>query len=252
MLWVIEVRKNLPLFAALYIATAITGTLHLAVPDSATFSVIQGLGTLLCWSAAVIYAATVIFRYIALGRDVFLQIGTVSRWRIVWIKAAVLCAYLLALHLLSVAFQVKTIADTAGSDAPGVLAYIAAAKLLSIAAFLTLVVFLSSLVKLFRGRAPMLIAFSILIVALIVGQTLFLWQIGAPDATEWFIGVQGQFYTVNLYSNILPIVLTGPADGLMPSITATSIVINSAALLVYFIGWTVFSRTARVNFLTVQ
>lgn len=252
MLWVVETRKNLPLFAALYLVTAIAGTLRLVFPDAVTFGIIQGLGTLLCWSAAVIYAASVIFRYLAFGRDLLLQIGTVSRWRIVWIKATVLGAYMLGLHLVSLAFQLKTISETAGSQGAGVLTYMLLAKILSIAAFLTLVVFLSSLVKLLRSRAAMLIAFSILIVGLIVGQTIALWQIGAPNAAEWFIGVQGDFYTVNLYSNILPVILSSPADGLLPPVTTASIAINAVLLTAYLACWALFARTARINFLTMQ
>src|SRR4029453_18763924 len=109
-------------------------------------------------------------------------------------------------------FQIKTILDVSGGQSTAVLSYMVLAKVLSVTAFLALVVFLSSLVKLLRSRASMLIAFSILIVGLIIGQTIALWQIGAPNAAEWFIGVQGDFYTVNLYSNILPIILSSPTD----------------------------------------
>lgn len=252
MLWVVEARKNLPLFAALYLATIIAGILRLAFPGAVTFSIIQGLGTLRCWSAAVIYAASIIFRYLAFGRDLLLQIGTVSRWRIVWIKATVLGAYMLGLHLVSLALQIKTISETAGSQSTAVLTYMVLAKLLSITAFLTLVVFLSSLVKLLRGRASMLIAFSILLLGLITCQTIALWQIGAPNASEWFIGVQGDFYTVNLYSNILPIILSGPADGLLPPATTASITINAVLLAAYLAFWALFARTARINFLTLS
>ena len=251
MLWVVETRKHLPLFATLYVLTAAAGTLRLAFPDTVAFSVIQGLGTLLCWSAAVIYAASVIFRYLAFGRDLFLQIGTVSRWRIVGIKAVVLGACMLVLHLLTVGFQIKTISEAAGPQSTAVLAYLVAAKVLSIAAFLALVVFLSSVVKVLRGRAAMLLAFSILMVGLIIGQTIVLWQIGAPEATEWFIGVQGDFYTVNLYSNILPIILSGPADGLLPPVITTSIFLNAVMLTAYLAFWALFARTARVNHLTL-
>ena len=251
MLWVVETRKHLPLFATLYVLTAAAGTLRLAFPDTVAFSVIQGLGTLLCWSAAVIYAASVIFRYLAFGRDLFLQIGTVSRWRIVGIKAVVLGACMLVLHLLTVGFQIKTISEAAGPQSTAVLAYLVAAKVLSIAAFLALVVFLSSVVKVLRGRAAMLLAFSILMVGLIVGQTIALWQIGAPHAAEWFIGVQGDFYTVNLYSNILPLILSGPADGFLPPVITTSIVLNAVMLTAYLALWALFARTARVNHLTL-
>ncbi|NQX11432.1 hypothetical protein HQQ80_07335 [Microbacteriaceae bacterium VKM Ac-2855] len=251
MLWVVEFRKHLPIFAAIYAVTIVTGAAALLFPDVVVLGVIQALGGLLCWSAAVIYAASVILRYLSLGRDLLLQIGTVSRWRIVWMKAAVLGAYLFGLHVVSLAFLFKKTSDAAGDQFGSVLAYLIGGKLLSIAVFLVAVVLVATLVKMLRTKAAVVTGFSVLVVAVVIGQAILLWQTGAPDTAHFFIGVGGDFFTVNLYANILPIILTDASAGFLPNIWVTSVLLNTALAAMYFLIWAVVTRVSRVNFLSL-
>jgi hypothetical protein len=249
MLWRAEFRKHLPLFGVAYAVTVATGIAVIVRPDVLAFEVIQALGGMLCWSATVVYSAAVVFRYLALGADPLLHLGTIGRWRIALMKVAVLGALLFSQHLIAVAMLLGTLLDTAGGDVGPVMTYLVVAKALSIVTFLTAVGFLSTASKVMRGRAWTTTTFTLALLAVVVAQGILLWRTGAAATQDFFIGVGGDFFTVNLYANILPITLTGPEAGFLPPVAWLSASLNLGATVVFAVLWAAVATGRRHDFL---
>lgn len=249
MLWRIEFRKHIFVFLPCWLVVALTGTAALIAPGAAWLQAVQAFGTMLAWCAAVIYTAGVLLSYFALGGDLLLHIGSLSRTRMMLMKAVVLAVLLYLLHAVTFAFQARTIGEAAGRQSPAVIAYVLGAKALSIAAFLALVMLLSAAVKIpLRGKGSSIAVYAVLAVGLVIVHAILLWRLGAPDTTHFAVGVGGAFFTANLYANILPLTLTGPADGLLPGVTCVSLLLNAAAVILFAGLWTLAARTRRLNF----
>lgn len=249
MLWRTEFRKHLPLFGVAYVVTVATGVAVIVRPGVLAFEVFQALGGMLCWSATVIYSASVVFRYLALGADPLLHLGTISRWRIALMKVAALGALLFFQHLIAVAMLLRTLLDAAGEDRGPVMTYLVVAKALSILTFLAAVGALSTASKVVRGRAGPTTAFALALLAVVVAQGILLWQTGAAGTRDFFIGVGGDFFTVNLYANILPITLTGPEAGFLPPVAWLSASLNLGAAVVFAVLWVAVAKGRRHDFL---
>ena len=249
MLLRVELRKHLPVFVAAYLATTAIGTAAALAPDIVTLDVVRALCTLLCWSATTVYSAAVVFSFVVLGRDQLFQISTRSRWQLVGLKLGVLTVLLIVQHLLTVGLQLQDLLEPAGADAAAVIGYLMLAKVVSIAAFLLSVTFLAILTKVLRGRGLSTTVFAVGLLVVIGVQGVLLWRLGAPTTQEFFIGVGGQLFTVNLYANILPLTLTGPNGGFLPPISGLSVVLNLIAAVVFAAGWAVLVKVRRFNFL---
>jgi len=64
-------------------------------------------------------------------------------------------------------------------------------------------------------------------------QVILLWRIGAPNTTDFFIGIGGTEYTAHLYAGVLPLTLSGPGGGyLPPSLISVSMLLNVGWMLV--------------------
>jgi hypothetical protein len=251
MLWLVEFRKHLPVFVAAYLATASIGVIVVLVPDVVALEVIQALCVLLCWSATTIYSAAAVFSYLVLGRDVLFQLSTRSRWQLASLKVTVLALLLTAQHVLTVGLQISTLADAAGRDAAAVIVYVLSAKIVSISAFLVSAAFLATLSKLLRGRGAATSFFAVGMVALVAAQAVLLWRTGAPNTRDFFIGVGGEPFTVNLYANILPLTLTGPSSGILPPVSGISVMLNLTAAVVFAAGWSILARARRFDFVSM-
>ncbi|PZE36491.1 hypothetical protein [Curtobacterium sp. MCPF17_031] len=249
MLWRVEFRKHLPVFVAAYLATTVTGVAAVLAPDIVTLDVIRALCTLLCWSATTVYSAVVVFAFLVLGRDQLFQISTRSRWQLVGLKLGVLAVLLTVQHLLTVGLQLQSLLEPAGADAAAVIWYVTLAKVVSIAAFLLSVTFLATLSKVLRGRGVLTSFFAVGLLVIIGVQAVLLWRLGAPTTQEFFIGVGGQLFTVNLYANILPLTLTDPSAGFLPPISGLSVVLNLIAAIVSAAAWAVLAKVRRFDFL---
>lgn len=249
MLLRVELRKHLPVFVAAYLATTATGIAAAIAPDIVTLDVVRALCTLLCWSATTVYSAAVVFSFVVLGRDQLFQISTRSRWQLVGLKLGVLAALLTVQHLLTLGLQMPDLVEPAGADAPAVIGYVMLAKIVSIAAFLLSVTFLATVSKVLGGRGVSTSFFAVGLVVVIGLQGILLWRLGAPTTQEFFIGVGGQLFTVNLYANILPLTLTGPSGGFLPPISGLSVVLNLIAAVLFGAGWAVLAKVRRFNFL---
>lgn len=249
MIWVVELRKHFFFFAALWLVVAVAGTFAAIFREIDVFSTVQSFATILSWSAAVVYGAVVLLSYISLGNDLLLQIGTISRWRVVVVKAAVLFALAYVLHVVNLGFQLRIIFAAVSDAATSVLVYVLLAKAMSIASFLSLVIAAAVVAKLWRGKTMIVIVFSLLVVSAIVSQVILLWRIGAPNTSHFFVGAGGQFFTVNLYANVLPITLTTPSDGFLPQIWIDSVLLNFASLGICTVTWLLFAKFRRFNFL---
>ena len=249
MLLRVELRKHLPVFVAAYLATTATGIAAVIAPDIVTLDVVRALCTLLCWSATTGYSAAVVFSFLVLGRDQLFQISTRSRWQLVGLKLGVLTVLLTVQHLLTVGLQLEDLLEPAGADAPAVIGYLLLAKIVSIAAFLLSVAFLATVAKVLRGRGVSTSFFAVGLLVIVGVQGVLLWRLGAPTTQEFFIGVGGQLFTVNLYANILPLTLTGPDDGFLPPISSLSVVLNLIVAVVFGAGWAVLAKVRRFNFL---
>ena len=251
MLWRTEVRKHLPVFAAVYSAIVLVGVARWVAPDVLVLEIVQALCGMLCWTGSAVYAATILFRFITLGDDVSLQISSVGRWSSASLKASVLCGLLVLQHLLGVAVTVDQLRNTAAAEFATALVYVVVAKTLSIVSFLTLVLLSATSAKVFSGRGACAAVFVIGLLTAITAQGLTLWRIGAPTTEHFFIGVGGDAFTVNLYANILPLTLTGPAEGFLPIITGTSMVLNLSAVLAFLACWALLIRFRRFNFVAI-
>ena len=156
---------------------------------------------------------------------------------------------LIVQHLLAVGLQLQDLLEPAGADAGAVIGYVMLAKVVSIAAFLLSVTFLATVAKVPRGRGVSTSFFAVGLLVVIGVQGVLLWRLGAPTTEEFFIGVGGQLFTVNLYANILPLTLTGPSEGFLPPISGLSVVLNLIAAVVFAAGWGVLAKVRRFNFL---
>ncbi|WIJ46546.1 hypothetical protein [Curtobacterium citreum] len=251
MLWLVEFRKHLPVFIAVAVATSAVSIAATAFPKVVALEVVQALCVLLCWSATTCYSAAVVFSFLALGRDQLLQLSTRSRWQLAFLKLCVLTVLLVAQHALTVGLQIRDLTDAAGKTAPAAIVYVLLAKIVSISVFLLGALLLATLSKLLRSRGTATTFFAVGLVGVIVVQALLLWRSGAPDTHDFFIGVGGHPFTVNLYANILPLTLTGPSSGFLPSIAGWSMVLNLTAALLFTAAWAVIARGRKFDFLTM-
>lgn len=249
MLCLVELRKHLPLFGTAYLATSSIGVVVALAPDVLTLEIIQALCVLLCWTATTIYSASVVFAYLTLGRDVLFHLSTRSAWRLAGLKLSVLAVLLLVQHALTVVWQLADLEASAGADSGAAIVYVAVAKVVSVVVFLCSVAFVATAAKTFRGRGGATAFFAIGMLVVVAAQAILLWRIGAPSTHDFFIGVGGDTFTVNLYANILPLTLTGPDDGFLPPITLSSIVLNVVAAVVLAGGWTVLAKVRKFDFL---
>jgi hypothetical protein len=250
-LWWIEVRKHIPFFAS--IIGAVTGTSVAAAiwPDTQMLAILRSICGLLCWTGAVVYVSTNVVRFVTLGGDLLMHISSLNPWRLLGMKSAVLGTFMLCLHIVSVVGQWRELADTSRGESPEVFTYLFFAKLVSIAAFLIAVALAATLAKVIRGRGPAVAAFGVLVFAMIVLQTIALWRLGAPHTSSWFIGIGGDMYTVNLYANILPLILTGPELGILPALAWVSVAFNAACAILGIMMWAVLARLRRFDFAAV-
>ncbi len=160
-----------------------------------------------------------------------------------------LVVLLVVQHALTVAWQVSDLTRSAGPDAGAAISYVVIAKSVSIVVFLCSVTFVATAAKTFRGRGGATSSFVIGMLVVVAAQVILLWRIGAPSTHDFFIGVGGDAFTVNLYANILPLTLTGPGDGFLPSITNVSIALNLIAAVLLIIGWMVLAKVRKFDFL---
>lgn len=251
MLWLIEFRKHLPFFSVAIGPAALTGVAAALVPDQPVLEVIRTLSGMLVWCGSVVYVAADLARFLTLGNDVLLHIGAPGQLKTAGIKAASLGAFLLALHAATLIGGAATITETVETDAPAVFAYFVVAKAVSIVTYLVTVVFAASAAKVFRARGSATTAFIVVLVGIVVGQTLTLWRLGAPDTDFFFIGVGGDFLSVNLYANILPIILTPPSAGFLPPIAGLSVLLNSVLSFVAGAITLLLMRFRRFDFITL-
>lgn len=250
-LWSIETRKHLPFFASVIGAVVAMSIAAVIWPDIEMLDVLRSMCGLLCWTGAVVYVAANIVRFITLGGDLLLHISVLDRWRLLGMKAAVLGAFMLCLHVAAVVGQAHAITEAAKGETAEVFEYLAVAKVVAIATFIITVSMVATLVKATRGRGAAVAAFGLLALAIIALQVIVLWRLGAPDTTSWFIGIGGDMYTVNLYANILPIILSGPELGMLPELAWASIAFNGAFSLVMVASWGLLARFRRFDFATM-
>lgn len=251
MLWLIEFRKHVPFFSVTIGLSVVTALAAALMPDQPVLEVVRTLGSMLVWCGSAVYVAADIVRFLTLGNDVLLHISAHGQLRAVFVKAATLGSFLLALHTATLVGGASTITEATGTDAPTVFAYFVAAKTVSIVTYLVTVMFASSVAKVFRTRGTAVTAFIAVLLGLVVGQTLALWRLGAPDTDFFFIGVGGDFLSVNLYANILPIILTAPAEGFVPPIAGLSVVLNVLAVAAAVTITLLLMRIRRLDFVAL-
>lgn len=250
-LWLLEVRKHLPFFASIIGAVVATSIAVAIWPDVEMLEVLRSMCGLLCWTGTVVYVAASTVRFVTLGGDLLLHISALNRWRLLGMKAAVLGAFMLCLHVAALLGQVRAISDAPDGESAAVFAYLVIAKIVAIATFIVTVIMVATLAKAGRGRGAAIAAFGLLVLAIIVVQAIALWRLGAPNTTSWFIGVGGDMYTVNLSANIVPLILTGPELGMLPSVAWASIALNAAFSLVMVAIWALLARFRRFDFVAM-
>lgn len=229
MLWRVEYRNHLPYFSIAIGLTVAAGIATAAAPHAEVFAVVLAMTGLVAWVATTVYVAAAILRFLTLGHDTLLHVSALSPWRLTARKALVLGSYMVAQHVATLLAQTPHISDTVGAERTTVFAYLFAAKVVSIAAFLIAVVLVATIAKTMRGRGPATTVFVVSLVVVVAAQAIVLWRLGAPGTKSFFIGVGGDFTTVNLYANVLPLILTGPAEGFLPPIAGFSAVLNAGA-----------------------
>lgn len=249
MLWLVELRKHLPLFGTVSLVTTSMGAVRALNPDVLTLQVIQALCVLLCWTATTIYSASVVFAFLTLGRDLLLHLSTRSRWQLAGVKLSVLAVLLLVQHALTLVWQVADLSKSAGPHVGAAIGYVVVAKIVSILVFLCSVTLVATLAKKFRGRGGATTFFASGMLVVVAAQAIVLWRIGAPNTHDFFIGVGGDVFTVNLYANILPLTLTGPGDGFLPPITGLSILLNLLVAVTLAGTWAVSAKVRKFDFL---
>ena len=228
MLWRVEYRKHLPYFAMVIAVTAGLGIASAIAPDVEVFSVLLTMSTLVTWTATIVYTSACTLRFLTLGDDLLLHVSSLSPWRLVTVKALVLGSYMAMQCAATVMAQSPHISEVVGPESGRVFTYLVAAKLVSIACFLISVVFAAAVAKTIRQRGPATALFVVALMILVAAQAIVLWHLGAPETQFFFIGVGGDFTTVNLYANVLPLVLTGPGEGFLPPVAGLSMLLNAA------------------------
>jgi hypothetical protein len=236
MLWRVEYRNHLPYFSIVIGLTVAAGIATAAAPHVEVFAVVLAMTGLVAWVATTVYVAAAILRFLTLGGDTLLHVSALSPWRLTTRKALVLGSYMVAQHIATLLAQAPHISDTVGAERTQVFAYLFAAKVVSIATFLIAVVLAGALAKAMRRRGPATTVFAVVLVLVVTAQAILLWRLGAPDTQSFFIGVGGDFTTANLYANVLPLVLTGPAEGFLPSITGLSMMLNASVAAFMLVG----------------
>jgi len=250
MLWRTEYRNHLPYFSIVIGLTVAAGIATAAAPHVEVFAVVLAMTGLVAWVATTVYVAAATLRFLTLGGDTLLHVSALSPWRLTARKALVLGSYMVLQHIATLLAQAPHISDTVGAERTQVFAYLFMAKVVSIASFLIAVVLVATLAKTMRRRGPATTLFVVALVVVVTAQAIMLWRLGAPDTQSFFIGVGGEFLTANLYANVLPLILTGPAEGFLPPITGLSVVLNAGAIAsmllmtVALIRWRRFDHVA--------
>jgi hypothetical protein len=247
MLWRVEYRNHLPYFSIAIGLTVAAGIATAAAPHVQVFPVVLAMTGLVAWVATTVYVAAAILRFLTLGHDTLLHVSALSPWRVTARKALVLGTYMVVQHVATLLALAPHIGDTVGAERTQVLAYLFAAKVVSIATFVIAVILVATTAKTMRGRGPATTVFVVALMLVVGAQAILLWRLGAPGTHSFFIGVGGDFTTVNLYANVLPLILTGPAEGYLPPIAGLSVVLNVGAAACMLLGTLALIRWRRFD-----
>lgn len=244
-LWLVELRRRLPVALVAILLTAAAGTAAATAPDFTTLGVVRELGVMLCWSATTIWSASVLVRHVTLADDALPELGTRPWWHVAVGKALVLGGLLLAQHVVTTLVELPTLHDAFGPDLAAAVTHTALAKVASLAAWLTVVLLVATLAALVPGRGRAVTVAVAGLTVVVVGQALLLWRTGAPDTDTFVLGVGSETWTVHLYANVLPLVLTAPAQGVVPGVAWLSVGLDGVVAVVAAATWTTVARRRR-------
>jgi len=244
-LWLVELRHLLPVPLVAVALTGAAGAVAALAPDIVALGVVRELAVMLCWSGTAIWAAGVLVRHVTLVDDPLVQLGTRPWWRVAVGKALMIAALLTVQHVVTTIAELQTLHAAFGENLAGAVAHAAIAKVASLAAYLAVVLLVATLATLVLGRMRAVATVAIGVTIVVVGHALLLWRVGAPDTEVFVLGVGSDTWTVHLYANVLPLVLTGPSEGVVPDVAWLSLGLNAAVALTASATWLALARGRR-------
>lgn len=244
----ILLRKHGPVFAGTGAVLAATAVVPAARDDESVL-IICSLAGLVLWCSVVAYAGYQVFAALHVADDYLLlshrrgpRAGVLLLAVALWIQLAVLGVVEVAAWALA--------ARGSSSVGPGGLGYAWAARALSFAAFLAVVVVASLAAKAVRRRLIALVLglVALTVVTVAVGALdLRLVRLAHPDYL-WTLGIDTEFHGFSQYATVLPLAIRPPGAPASPSTTLlpVTLAVNAAVVALCAAAW-VPLRRMRIN-----
>ena len=243
-----ELRRHVPVMGALFVVLVLSRLISSLGGEESSLSAVFGLAMLLCWAMATLYVLYDISVYYLLGRQLLLHISSLSRLRVMLLKAGVLGGYLIVLSFASIWLSWSYVASPRGDSGSLIdgLAW-AGGRLLSIVAFLGVALLMLVVAKSLRRKGPMIFFFSLSIAALPIALGFVYWQLGHTAGSDFFIGVSNAYEHLPAYVLLVPIYEYGPG-ALVGQLFWTSTIGNALIVVVAYpiLFW--LTQRQRANF----
>ncbi|MGP9652450.1 hypothetical protein ACT3UD_13945 [Glutamicibacter sp. 287] len=227
--WTVELRKHLHFFAfSLLLLVLALGFERWA--NNPVSGVTWVFAVILISCAAAVYVAMHLFNYIVRDHDLLFHMSTQSPAKKFTLKVLPLLLGTVAIGLTTVTGYALT-SNQAEAQLASV-AFLYAGKLLSLAAFVTLVWVLCRIARLGRGLTTQLLIFGILFVGLITCEIIVFWNIYSLDSNAWSVGSSSEFLGIPMYMNTLPIAVGLDGSWTVTNPMVASLVVNLATIVI--------------------
>lgn len=227
--WTVELRKHLHFFAfSLLLLMLALGFERWA--NSPVSGVTWVFAVILISCAAAVYVAMHLFNYIVRDHDLLFHMSTQPTAKKFALKVLPLFLGTVAIGLTTVTGYALT-SDQAETQFASV-AFLYAAKIISLAAFVTFVWVLCRIARLGRGLTTQLLIFGILIIGLVACEIIVFWNIYSLDSNAWSVGSSSEFLGLPMYMNTLPIVVGLDGSWTVTNPMVASLVVNLSTIVI--------------------
>ncbi|PID96638.1 MAG: hypothetical protein CSA84_04015 [Actinomycetales bacterium] len=246
MLLRLEIGRSASVFLVAILAMFLPRLL-LGATENTVFAAIYGMGSIIAWAMVTVFICYRLFSYYCLGADLFLHITSRSRWAVLTARAAVLGVLTFALSVASMAMDWTFFQPIDGSLAGADLVWLLAARLLSVASFFALVVFLVVVTKYLRTKILMATLFPVFLFLVILGLGVTYWGLSETSGQEFFIGVTDRYTNAPARASLVPFFALG-GDEFVPSVARVSLIGNAVLLVVCSVAARLVVRRQRADF----
>jgi len=215
--WTLELRKHGRFFAFAILLLAATLSVQAATHTTVS-SITWMFAMMLIPTAAAAYTIVTTFGYLVAGSDLLVHLSTLDAWKKYLLKTIPAFCGMAMMGILTLTGYLFA---SGGGHAPlATYLYAYAAKLASIAAFVSTTWLLCRLVAHLPGRSAQVAVWGLAFAALVAIEIVCLSSV-YPLGAQWSVGPSSDFVGLPLYTNILPITLETNGWNITPGMNVT-------------------------------